>query len=544
MKFGDKLILLRKKKGLSQEDLAEKLGVSRQSVSKWESNNTYPETDKIIQICNIFDCSMDDLINDKVTDINQASRKNKINWNDTKESFLDFITKTINMFSQMNFTTGFKCLLEMAIIAFCLYILGLFLCNTASHIFGSIFIFINSTIAFRIESITKFILYLLWYLISIIILIHVFKIKYLNQYETNINIVTTKEQKEKDNSDNTTKNEEVKSNEKTFKVDNSKSFEFLKVLANILIWIIKIIIAWILIGFAIGIVAMIVLSILSLTLVPIHILFLGAFLSLLGITIINTEILTAGVCFIGNKKINIKIFIIILIGSLLLCGVGIAETIVSAKNIKLIEDDNYYTKLEEQKLNLVYENDLVIVKEGDGRIDSYDYIIDNTMQDNDIEIITQIDPRYLKLEIDTYQTLDMDQMKEIRIRETFNGNFKELFKLIKEDLKKNQLHIQTEYNDYSETTTIKANETTIQKLVENLKKLYLVEEQKDENTWHIELRDDKVYFPNGIDGYYDAREDNVHLNDIENYECIRSITETEWGDKIIYNCHYKEEIEE
>ena len=523
MKFGDKLILLRKKKGLSQEELAEKLGVSRQSVSKWESNNTYPETDKIIQICNIFDCSMDDLINDKVTDINQASRKNKINWNDTKESFLDFITKTINMFSQMNFTTGFKCLLEMAIIAFCLYILGLFLCNTASHIFGSIFIFISSTISFRIESITKFILYLLWYLLSIIILIHVFKIKYLNQYDNNY---TIKEIKEKDNSDNTTKNEEA------------------KVLANILIWIIKIIIAWILIGFAIGIVAMTVLSILSLTLVPIHILFLGAFLSLLGITIINTEILTAGVCFIGNKKINIKLFIIILIGSLLLCGVGITETIISAKNIKLIEDNNYYSKVEEQKLNLTYENDLVIIKEGDGRIDSYDYIIDNTMNDNDIEIITLIDPRYLKLEIDTYQTQNMDQMKEVRIRETFNGNFKELFKLLKEDLKKNQLHIQTEYNDYSEITTIKANETTIQKLVENLKKLYLVEENKEENTWHIELRDDKVYLPNGIDGYYDARDDSIHLNDIENYECIRSITETEWGDKIIYNCHYKEEIEE
>ena len=52
MKFGDKLIALRKKHGLSQEELAAKLNVSRQSVSKWESNNTYPETDKIIQICN------------------------------------------------------------------------------------------------------------------------------------------------------------------------------------------------------------------------------------------------------------------------------------------------------------------------------------------------------------------------------------------------------------------------------------------------------------------------------------------------------------
>ena len=75
MKFGDKLIELRKKNGYSQEELAEKLGVSRQSVSKWESNNTYPETDKIIQIANLFDCSMDDLINDKVTDVESSLKK-------------------------------------------------------------------------------------------------------------------------------------------------------------------------------------------------------------------------------------------------------------------------------------------------------------------------------------------------------------------------------------------------------------------------------------------------------------------------------------
>ena len=79
MKFGDKLIALRKKKGLSQEELAEKLGVSRQSVSKWESNNTYPETDKIVQICNIFECTMDDLINDNITDVESIERKSKNN---------------------------------------------------------------------------------------------------------------------------------------------------------------------------------------------------------------------------------------------------------------------------------------------------------------------------------------------------------------------------------------------------------------------------------------------------------------------------------
>ena len=99
MKFGDKLIALRKKKGLSQEELAEKLGVSRQSVSKWESNNTYPETDKIVQICNIFECTMDDLINDNITDVESIERKNKNNINVMVDSFLDFITKTFILLS-------------------------------------------------------------------------------------------------------------------------------------------------------------------------------------------------------------------------------------------------------------------------------------------------------------------------------------------------------------------------------------------------------------------------------------------------------------
>ena len=101
MKFGDKLIQLRKKNGLSQEELASKLNVSRQSVSKWESNNTYPETDKIVQICNLFDCRMDDLINDKISDIEQIDRKNKNNLFLIFDSLLEFITKSINMFSSM-----------------------------------------------------------------------------------------------------------------------------------------------------------------------------------------------------------------------------------------------------------------------------------------------------------------------------------------------------------------------------------------------------------------------------------------------------------
>ena len=51
MSISENLQILRKSKNMSQEELAEKLNVSRQAVSKWESGSGYPETEKIISIC-------------------------------------------------------------------------------------------------------------------------------------------------------------------------------------------------------------------------------------------------------------------------------------------------------------------------------------------------------------------------------------------------------------------------------------------------------------------------------------------------------------
>lgn len=67
MGFSENLQNLRKINNMSQEQLAEKLEVSRQAVSKWESGNGYPEAEKLIVICDIFDCSMDNLVKGKIT---------------------------------------------------------------------------------------------------------------------------------------------------------------------------------------------------------------------------------------------------------------------------------------------------------------------------------------------------------------------------------------------------------------------------------------------------------------------------------------------
>mgnify|MGYP001050660792 CR=1 FL=1 len=62
MCFGDNLRTIRKEKGISQEDLAGLLNVSRQAISKWEQNNGYPEMEKVIQLAEALNISLDYLI--------------------------------------------------------------------------------------------------------------------------------------------------------------------------------------------------------------------------------------------------------------------------------------------------------------------------------------------------------------------------------------------------------------------------------------------------------------------------------------------------
>ena len=78
MKFNEKLVKLRKENLLSQEELAEKLGVTRQTISKWELEQTTPDMDKLTQIAKLFNVSVDELLNeaDEPTKTNKASDKN------------------------------------------------------------------------------------------------------------------------------------------------------------------------------------------------------------------------------------------------------------------------------------------------------------------------------------------------------------------------------------------------------------------------------------------------------------------------------------
>ena len=118
MKFNEKLMELRKKQGLSQEELGYKLNVTRQTVSKWELGETTPEMTKLVEMSKIFNVSVDELTNDSEieTKVNQTIEDRPIQDKKTKSNkgviiivtvLIVIIVGTIGMFA-MPFIIGNK----------------------------------------------------------------------------------------------------------------------------------------------------------------------------------------------------------------------------------------------------------------------------------------------------------------------------------------------------------------------------------------------------------------------------------------------------
>lgn len=73
MSFGKNLQMLRKMRNrMTQEELAERIGVSRQTVSKWELDSAYPEMEKALELCRLFSCTMDELVREDMTACGEA----------------------------------------------------------------------------------------------------------------------------------------------------------------------------------------------------------------------------------------------------------------------------------------------------------------------------------------------------------------------------------------------------------------------------------------------------------------------------------------
>lgn len=130
MKFGDNLRKLRKLKKLSQEDLAEKMQVSRQSVSKWETGDAYPEMNNILELCKIFHCRINDLVNDSILDIDSLDeeiRMNVVKFKSEQQKKMKGLSKAISIIAKVS---RIVCIVSIPAIIASMIILGVIIGKT------------------------------------------------------------------------------------------------------------------------------------------------------------------------------------------------------------------------------------------------------------------------------------------------------------------------------------------------------------------------------------------------------------------------------
>ena len=379
MKLSENLKRIRKENNLSQEQLAEKLGVSRQAVSKWESGQSYPEMDKVIQICKTFNFNMDELMNENIKEVRENKQATS-NVNKTIEDFFDFITKTVDMFSAMKFTQKIKCIFEQFVIGcilFAVMALGLVILEEITH---GILGFLPGRLFDGIRNILQSIYLCAAIVLSLAIILHVFKVRYLDYYEvirteekvplnknienenTDVNVI--EEEKEIVETKNDKKVFLEKKKEKIVIRDPKHSHsKFLNGIFKFVMWCIKFAVACFGAMFAISFVGLVGLLVFSFMFTKTGLVFVGTFIGLVAAIIINFIILEGLYNFIVSKKSRKSRMAILFLISLVLIGVGVSTFMIGATRFDYTREikeedtikDTYYVEMRDDLVIMPWE---------------------------------------------------------------------------------------------------------------------------------------------------------------------------------------------
>lgn len=406
MNFSDNLKKIRKENNLSQEQLAEMLGVSRQAVSKWESNLAYPEMDKMIQIAKKFNLNIDDLINQDVSEVNN-NKQAKININKYIDDFLGYVTKTIDMFSSMKFMEKVKCIIEQIIIVLVLLVGLIILGIILGMVYQSIFSFLPEQVYYPIYNFFEGIYIFLCVLIIIILECHIFKVRYLDYYvivnEKNDEIISDEIEKniDKIEKENTDKNCDIdkvyleKKKEKIIIRDSKHTeYKFISGLLKCLLFFIKCIVCLIMIGFSLLLMMLVIGLVISFMFIKTGILFGGLVIGFLGGIGINLIILILLYKFTVSSKINKRNLLLGIIGSLVCSSLGIGLGLIGITKfdyIDSIKDADTYEVINE---NFKMDKNILF-------INPYGEINYQVSDNKDIEIIIEKSKTHVVV-IDSY----------------------------------------------------------------------------------------------------------------------------------------------
>lgn len=456
MKLSDNLKSIRKKYNLSQEQLAEKLGVSRQAVSKWESGQSYPEMDKVLLICKLFDYNIDELMNESVKEINER-KESKVNINKYVEDFFEFITKTVNMFSVMNLRMKLKCFFEQVMIAIFLLAIFLIIGEIGEKILYGIIGSLPATLYRIIKNLFSSIYIILSLVVGIIVILHIFKVRYLDYYEIVKDEDTLGDTgKDEDNDQDNKKNVVLEKNKTKIIIRDPKhtGSKFLPGIFRVALWCFKFIVAFIALFFVFSFIVLISALLLTFLFVKAGLVFIGAFLGILSALIINFIILKLAYNFLISKNNNKMRLAILLLISFVLAGISIGSILIGITQFNFVEDTNYVEKEFEVKMS---ENLL---------IDSYNYEYMETDSEN-IKIVAHYS-KYIDFNLIN---------EENKLTMWFNQSDSKMLELIRDIISDiNRKEIKDYYNPKVYLYTSKSN---IEKIRENMQMNYQKEREQE-----------------------------------------------------------------
>lgn len=445
MNFCNNLQKLRKNKNISQEQLAEELGVSRQAVSKWESGASYPEMDKLVLLCKIFNCNLDDLINKDMSQIEDLSSSKKILANFVK-NIEDGITKTIKMIENFSFKEFVKFIIQILIIVLVIAICRIPFSLVEDAVYNILAEYQNNVICNVFLTFFEFIISIGYSIFAIITFFYIYKVKFLSDIEvinqeSNTKIVDT--------------NKQTKSSDKyIIKSDKMTILEFLTML---LIWFLKFMIIVFMIPTVISLLTTIVCFTLFIVLLFKGLLLTGPILITLSLTVFGVALLEIMFNFIVNKKSTYKRVFITMISSIIVFGVGVLFSMIYFSNLKLINKPSPKFKNRETE-QVIPMSDNLFIHDYNGNIN---YEVDQNMSNDEVKLVLSyysdtITPKVNKNDDNTY-SIGVIQSKYFRMQDYIDD--------IIDNLKKRRVY--TYYGVDNIDTTIFASEENINKIKEN-----------------------------------------------------------------------------
>ena len=338
--FSENLKKIRKDYNLSQEQLAEALGVSRQAISKWEQSVAYPEMDKILALCDKFNLNIDDLLHKDIKEVKREEESKK-SINKYIDDSLNFLTDTISLFSNMSLKSKLKCISEQIIIILVLSAIITLVYVFFDYALDGILQLLPENLYNIISSITQYSILLFLFLVALIMLIHIFKIRYLDYYDsfkkTNINSSEIDSQNKILFQEN--------QNKIIIRDPRKSEYKFIKMLFKFIVVCLKVLLLWIVLFASIVLVFLLGCFVLSFLLYKTGFLFMGLLGSTLSLAVINVIVLTATLNIIFNRKNDKKKMIYIFIVALITLGLSIGLICIGTLDLD-IGSDSYYLKKE------------------------------------------------------------------------------------------------------------------------------------------------------------------------------------------------------